>query len=137
MLKTMTPDELREAAQAAGEDIAELHACFAHLPADQCQRGLAILDKVLGAAGLLADPVRDHLAAAGRKGGLARKASITKRKARAIARKAAKASWVSRRAKAAKPKCIGNNPLCPCQDGDLCHYKGPDAWPIPEAKAAK
>lgn len=19
--------------------------------------------------------------------------------------------------------CIGNNPSCPCQDGDLCHYK--------------
>jgi len=19
-------------------------------------------------------------------------------------------------------KCIGNDPLCPCQDGDVCHY---------------
>ena len=99
----MTPDELREAAKAAGEDIAELHACFAGLPEGQRARGLAILDKVLGEAGLLADPVRDHLVSAGRKGGLARKASITKRRARAIAKKAARASWVSRRAKAAKP----------------------------------
>lgn len=24
--------------------------------------------------------------------------------------------------------CIGNDPLCPCQDGDLCHYRGPNAW---------
>ncbi len=29
-------------------------------------------------------------------------------------------------------KCIGNDPLCPCQDGDMCHYEGPDAWPIPD-----
>jgi len=28
-------------------------------------------------------------------------------------------------------KCIGNDPLCPCQDGDMCHYEGPDPWPIP------
>jgi len=27
--------------------------------------------------------------------------------------------------------CIGGDPYCPCQDGDLCHYRGPDAWPIP------
>ena len=29
-------------------------------------------------------------------------------------------------------QCIGNDPTCPCQDGDLCHYvDGPDtkAWP--------
>ena len=31
--------------------------------------------------------------------------------------------------------CIGNDPLCPCQDGDMCHYRGPDAWPIPERNA--
>ena len=29
-------------------------------------------------------------------------------------------------------KCIGNDPLCPCQDGDMCHYEGPGPWPIPE-----
>jgi len=28
-------------------------------------------------------------------------------------------------------KCIGNDPLCPCQDGDMCHYEGPDAWTVP------
>lgn len=26
--------------------------------------------------------------------------------------------------------CIGNDPTCPCQDGDICHYEGPDAWPV-------
>ena len=31
-------------------------------------------------------------------------------------------------------KCIGNDPLCPCQDGLMCHYEGPDPWPIPEPK---
>ena len=103
----MTPDELRDAAQQAGDTaadlVADLHACLAGLPEDQRSAALAKLDAILGEAGLLVDPVRDHLAAAGRKGGLARKAAITKRRARAIARKAAKASWVSRRAKAAKP----------------------------------
>jgi hypothetical protein len=29
------------------------------------------------------------------------------------------------------PECIGHNRTCPCQDGDLCHYQGPDPWPIP------
>ena len=28
--------------------------------------------------------------------------------------------------------CIGNDPLCPCQDGLMCHYEGPDAWPLPD-----
>ena len=31
--------------------------------------------------------------------------------------------------------CIGHDPLCPCQDGDSCHYvdtKDTKAWPIPE-----
>jgi hypothetical protein len=27
--------------------------------------------------------------------------------------------------------CLGQDPACPCQDGDLCHYRGPDAWPLP------
>jgi hypothetical protein len=27
--------------------------------------------------------------------------------------------------------CLGNDPLCPCQDGDICHYRGPNAWPVP------
>lgn len=34
--------------------------------------------------------------------------------------------------------CIGNDPLCPCQDGDACHYKdaadGTKAWPVPQAE---
>jgi hypothetical protein len=25
--------------------------------------------------------------------------------------------------------CVGNDPACPCQDGDACHYRGPNAWP--------
>lgn len=34
--------------------------------------------------------------------------------------------------------CIGRNPLCPCQDGDSCHYRDgtatdTKAWPIPAA----
>jgi hypothetical protein len=32
-----------------------------------------------------------------------------------------------------KPPCIGNDPLCPCQDGDACHYKDAGktkAWPV-------
>lgn len=31
--------------------------------------------------------------------------------------------------------CIGRDPLCPCQDGDSCHYVDTEdtkAWPIPE-----
>lgn len=30
--------------------------------------------------------------------------------------------------------CIGKDPLCPCQDGDACHYKDcgdTKAWPVP------
>jgi hypothetical protein len=35
----------------------------------------------------------------------------------------------------AKPEpCIGDDPACPCQDGAMCHYTGPNAWPLP-AKA--
>lgn len=26
--------------------------------------------------------------------------------------------------------CIGNDPYCPCQDGDLCHYEGDDPMEI-------
>jgi hypothetical protein len=36
--------------------------------------------------------------------------------------------------------CIGNDPLCPCQDGDACHYRDAGkgktftrAWPVPGA----
>ena len=38
----------------------------------------------------------------------------------------------------AKP-CPGKDPLCPCQDGDACHYKDSGdtkAWPIPESREA-
>jgi len=37
------------------------------------------------------------------------------------------------------PPCIGNDPWCPCQDGDRCHYRdaadGTKAWPLPRAAA--
>jgi hypothetical protein len=29
--------------------------------------------------------------------------------------------------------CIGNDPTCPCQDGDACHYRGENAMSIPSA----
>lgn len=35
----------------------------------------------------------------------------------------------------AREPCIGRDPLCPCQDGDSCHYVDTEdtkAWPIPE-----
>ena len=25
--------------------------------------------------------------------------------------------------------CPHGDKSCPCQDGDLCHYEGPNAWP--------
>jgi hypothetical protein len=31
--------------------------------------------------------------------------------------------------------CIGNDPACPCQDGDPCHYRDTEttkAWPVPQ-----
>jgi len=32
--------------------------------------------------------------------------------------------------------CPGRNPVCPCQDGDACHYRdaadGTKAWPLPQ-----
>lgn len=33
-----------------------------------------------------------------------------------------------------KSQCIGQDPSCPCQDGDSCHYQGKNPWPIPGAK---
>lgn len=27
------------------------------------------------------------------------------------------------------PKCRGNDPTCPCQDGDACHYETVDGSP--------
>lgn len=34
---------------------------------------------------------------------------------------------------AAQPVCKYGDPLCPCPDGDQCHYEGKDAWPAPQA----
>jgi len=31
------------------------------------------------------------------------------------------------------PKCRGNDPFCPCQDGDLCHYEGENPMAVPES----
>jgi len=36
---------------------------------------------------------------------------------------------------AEREPCIGNDPACPCQDGDPCHYRDTEttkAWPIPQ-----
>lgn len=30
------------------------------------------------------------------------------------------------------PACKYGDPLCPCQDGDMCHYEGPDAMKPPK-----
>jgi hypothetical protein len=34
--------------------------------------------------------------------------------------------------------CIGNDPTCPCQDGDACHYRdaadGTKGWPVPQTE---
>jgi len=27
--------------------------------------------------------------------------------------------------------CKYGDPLCPCQDGDMCHYDGPNPWRPP------
>ena len=38
-------------------------------------------------------------------------------------------------AKAQPQSCVGNDPLCPCQDGDVCNYRDSGetkAWPVPE-----
>ena len=40
-------------------------------------------------------------------------------------------AWQAAQAQAAA-QCIGKDPLCPCQDGDTCHYEGKDAWPVPQ-----
>ena len=43
--------------------------------------------------------------------------------------------WWAEEAARAKPEpCIGHDPACPCQDGDLCHYRGPDSWPMPDVR---
>lgn len=37
------------------------------------------------------------------------------------------------------PVCIGNDPLCPCQDGDVCHYVATEdtpAWPLPGTQSS-
>jgi hypothetical protein len=39
-----------------------------------------------------------------------------------------------------KPKC--GDPMCPCQDGDCCHYEdhapsGTKAWPRPKANVTR
>ena len=33
-----------------------------------------------------------------------------------------------------KKPCVGNDPFCPCQDGDSCHYEGNDPFPVPLIK---
>jgi hypothetical protein len=30
------------------------------------------------------------------------------------------------------PNCKYGDPTCPCQDGDMCHYEGPNPWPEPD-----
>jgi len=38
---------------------------------------------------------------------------------------------------AVEARCIGRDPLCPCQDGDACHYRDTPttkAWPVPEKR---
>ena len=30
-------------------------------------------------------------------------------------------------------KCIGDDPICPCRDGDACHYKGDNPFSLPSA----
>lgn len=40
----------------------------------------------------------------------------------------------------AQSSCIGSDPLCPCQDGDSCHYvstKKTKAFPIPQSEPAR
>lgn len=32
---------------------------------------------------------------------------------------------------AAGEVCSHGDPLCPCPDGDMCHYEGPNPWPSP------
>lgn len=31
--------------------------------------------------------------------------------------------------------CKYGDPLCPCPDGDMCHYEGVDPWPLNDAYA--
>jgi len=30
------------------------------------------------------------------------------------------------------PECKYGDPFCPCQDGDMCHYEGPNPWSPPK-----
>ena len=32
----------------------------------------------------------------------------------------------------APKQCLGEDPLCPCQDGDMCHYEGENPMPTAE-----
>jgi len=44
--------------------------------------------------------------------------------------------YTAQPAQPASERCIGKDPLCPCQDGDACHYKDvgdTKAWPVPPA----
>ncbi|CAN5465722.1 hypothetical protein BH09PSE6_BH09PSE6_17890 [soil metagenome] len=43
------------------------------------------------------------------------------------------AAWQARAAAQGKAPCIGEDPTCPCQDGDSCHYTGKNAWPLPSS----
>jgi hypothetical protein len=55
-------------------------------------------------------------------------------RARAISYRAEKIDVLSALAETPTP-CAGNDPLCPCADGDSCHYKDAGktkAWPVPE-----
>lgn len=33
--------------------------------------------------------------------------------------------------------CKYGDPLCPCQDGDMCHYEGPKPLPVPAIYAGR
>ena len=35
------------------------------------------------------------------------------------------------------PLCKYGDPTCPCQDGDMCHYEGPNPWPPREIECLK
>lgn len=34
-------------------------------------------------------------------------------------------------------KCPGSDPTCPCRDGDSCHYRGENPWPIQTSATAQ
>ena len=33
--------------------------------------------------------------------------------------------------------CPGNDPSCPCQDGDICHYRGKNPWKLDLSRLAE